>query len=278
MAKFHIRSLLFLVFTTMLFLSGCGDNQSSPTGSATFNLQWQNKGTSVGKTVGATATDICSEYGIQTVTARFIDGNGVSKASGSFACSAHQGTITGIPAASNYRVAMEGLSGSTGTTVAWRGEKSGVSITANTNTPVNDVVMNFVGSVASVKLSTQGPVAAGSIKGVEVTVTLPTGVTLKADANGVPNAGVVVVSGVAPSGSSMAAKYTPAAGSTPGNVKVSIANSTGFGVGECVTITGDIASGIVPTPAQFILSGFTAFDVYGAGMSGVSAAVGLVLK
>lgn len=277
MPLFHIRLLLLPVLLVSLIIAGCGNEQSSPTGSATFNLQWQKPDTYVGKSVGA-AADVCSDYGVQTITASFVDGNGISQASGSFACSDHQGLISGIPVANNYKVVMEGLSGSTGSSVAWRGEKTGVAISANVNTPVSSIVMNFIGSIATVKLSTQGTVAAGSIKGVEVTVTLPAGVTLKADANGIPNAGVVVVSGVAPGGSSLVAKYTPISGSTPGSVTISIANSTGFGAGEFVTITGDITSGLTPATSQFTLSGLAIFDGYGAGISGVSSSSNLTLQ
>jgi hypothetical protein len=269
-----IRTLLFSFLIVFLILGGCGGTQSPPTGSASFNLQWETPQIA-GKTVGA-AADICSDYGIQTITVTFLDGNGVSRASNNWACTAHQGKVTGIPAASNYTVRIEGLLA--GSAVGWRGERAGVSIAADFDTPVSSVSMNYIGTSATMKLSTQGTAAAGSIKGLEVTVTLPAGVTLKADAGGIPNTGVVALSGVVPVGASMAAKYTPAIGATSGTVKISIASSTGFGVGEFVTITGDLASRTVPVSSPFALSDFTAFDGNGTALGGVSSTMGLVLQ
>jgi hypothetical protein len=391
MTRYRMRFLLFLAHMTLLILAGCGDNQSTPTGSATFKLQWEKPETSVAKTVGAAAADICSDYGVQTITASFIDGNGTAQASGSFACSAHQGVVSGIPAASNYKVRIEGMP-ATGSSVVWRGEKTGVVIAANTDNPVGTVTMNYVGSTdttaptiagstpasgsssvpvsspmnitfsepmapstingTTVTLSSLGgeqvagtisydtatwratftsdaPLANGTsyrltvntgakdqsgkglsvpytcdfttvaaaavvhskailklsalgagailINGVEITMTLPAGVTLAADASGIPNTGAVAVSGGVPSGASMTAKYIPAAGTTPGKVTLSIASTTGFWTGEFVTITADIASGTVPVAPQFILSDFTAFDNFGAAVSGINATVGLEL-
>jgi len=277
MATTHFHSLLFTALLTLLILSGCGENQSSPTGSASFNLQWEKPDSYVGKMVGAASADICSDYGIQTITASFIDGNGASRASGSFACSAHQGTVTGIPVASNYKVIIEGLSAA-GSTVAWRGEKTGVAISANVDNPVGDVTMNYVGTRATLKLSTNGAIAAGSIFGMQITVALPAGVTIKADAGGIPNAGVVSFSGGVASGASALAKYNPAAGSTPGNVTMAIISNTGFGTGEIVTISCDVASGTLPVSSQFALSGVTVFDANRSEISEVGFTVGLTLQ
>jgi hypothetical protein len=278
MSRFHIRLQLLTALMSLLILAGCGNNQATPTGSATFNLQWDKSDTYVGRMVGAAAADICSDYGIQTITASFIDGNGISRASGSFACSAHQGIVTGIPVASNYRVRIEGLSAA-GSTVAWRGEKTGVAIAANVDNPVGDVTMKYVGTMAILKLSTKGTIAAGSIFGMQFTVALPAGVTIKADASGKPDTGVVSFSGgVASGASALATKYTSAAGSTPGNVTIAIISNTGFGTGEIVTIICEVVSGTVPVSSQFALSGVTVFDATSSEISGVSFTTGLTLQ
>ena len=277
MTMSQMRSLLLTAIMTLFIPAGCGNNPSSPTGSATFNLQWEKPDSYVGRMVGAPVDDICSDYGIQTITASFIDGNGASRASGSFACSAHQGTVTGIPVASNYKVIIEGLSAA-GSTVAWRGEKTGIAISANVDNPVGDVTMNYVGTKATLKLSTKGAVAAGSIFGMQITIALPAGVTIKADASGIPNAGVVSFSGGVASGASAVAKYNPAAGSAPGNVTMAIISTTGFGTGEFVTIICDVASGTVPVSSQFALSGVTVFDAERIEISGVSFTAGLTLQ
>jgi hypothetical protein len=276
MAMTQINSLLLTALLTLLILSGCGDNQSSPTGSATFNLLWEKPDSSVGRMAGAAATDICSDYGIQTITASFIDGNGTSRASGSFACSAHQGTVTGIPVASNYKVIIEGVLAA-GSTVAWRGEKAGVAIAANVDNPVGDVTMNYVGTKATLKLSTNGTIAAGSIFGMQITVAFPPGVTIKADASGIPNAGVVSFFGGVANGASAEVKYNPAAGTTPGTITMAIISNIGFGTGETVTINCDVASGTMPVSTQFALSGITVFDATSSDISGVGFTAGLTL-
>jgi hypothetical protein len=387
---FHIH-ILILVLLSLLLLTACSGSEQTEYSSATFNLQWEKPAAYAVKTVNAAAPDICSDYGLQTITASFIDNSGTTRASANWACSDHQGIVSGIPVASNYSLRIEGAL-SSGTAVVWRGEKSGVDIVANVVNSVGTVTMNYIGSVntsplkvsstipvtgsssvaitaapsivfsdsmapstinnstitltsggtfvagtvsygaatktatftpttslsnsatyvltvttaakdqsgrglataftstfttiaavanptqAVLTLSTQGAVAAATIAGVELTITLPTGVTLKADANGTPNAGVVSVSGVAPNTATMVAKYFPAAGATPGSVAISLASSTEFNAGEFVTVTGDIASGTVPLVSQFATSGFTAFDGTGAALSGISAAVGMVLR
>lgn len=130
------------------------------------------------------------------------------------------------------------------------------------------------GGSAVVKLSTVGTLSPGIlIGGLQETFTLPAGVTLRADfSNGQPLAGVVTASGVAATGSLVSARYVPAAGATPGAVTVALITSSGFGVGEFVTINCDLAAGVnVPTPSQFVLNDFSRIvDLNGAGITGLT--------
>lgn len=95
-------------------------------------------------------------------------------------------------------------------------------------------------TVANVKLSTAG--AGSSLSGVQVTVTLPDGVTVKAT-DGIPDAGVVKISGVAPANATLGAHYVPATATTPGQIMVLVASTVSFPAGEFATITCDVAAG-----------------------------------
>lgn len=144
MQLFIVRIFLVTIATSLLF--GCSSEQSPSYGNASFSLQWDNPATSLGKSVGALASDICTDYGVDTIKATFIDGAGATRASGSWSCSSHQGTVTGIPAASNYKVVMEGLI--TTTAVGWRGELTGVDIRGNTTNSIGTITMVYIGGGA----------------------------------------------------------------------------------------------------------------------------------
>lgn len=76
----------------------------------------------------------------------------------------------------------------------------------------------------------------------------------------VVNQGVVTVSGVAAAAGGTTiniATYTPATATAPAQVRVVLANSAGFGLGEFLTINCDIAGG-VPTSADFTVPAFSA--------------------
>jgi len=120
-----------------------------------------------------------------------------------------------------------------------------------------------------VKLSTSGPVGA-QIGGVDVTLTIPAGVTIKS-ANNPPetDAGTVVASGQAAQKSLAIATYT--AGS-PGSVHIVLVNSSqnGFSVGEFATLTCDLASGANPAASDFTIQSSLVGDLNGAAITGVS--------
>lgn len=132
----------------------------------------------------------------------------------------------------------------------------------------------------SIKISTQGTLPSGAqIGGISVTLILPAGVTVKAtsDPNNpsvlVTDAGVVAPSGVAAISSSVLATYTAATASVAGNVNIQIAQSAGFAVGEFVTVHCDVIAGQTSTPANFSLSNFSAVDLNGTPLGGLTAVV-----
>ncbi len=126
-------------------------------------------------------------------------------------------------------------------------------------------------TTAEVKLISQG---AGMIHGIDVTVELPAGVTVKAtpDATNpsvmVTDTGVVTASGAAAANTNTIATYE----ATPsGVVDIHLANAAGFAPGEFVTIVCDIAVGSFPVATDFNVTGFSAVDGNGVAIVGMTA-------
>lgn len=123
------------------------------------------------------------------------------------------------------------------------------------------------------KLRTAG--ASGTIGGIDVTVNLPAGVTVKADANtGETASGAVSISGSAAVGSNKlsSAKFTPASGGNPARLKIILINTSGFGQGgEFVTIRFDLTGESLPAPTAFSVTGFAATDLSASPLSGINA-------
>ncbi|MBI4746293.1 MAG: Ig-like domain-containing protein [Deltaproteobacteria bacterium] len=92
----------------------------------------------------APVTDICSNYGIDSISGTvYNQSNTVIATGGPWACSAHTGTIYNIPPGSNLRIAIKGtVSGA----VVWQGEKTGVTINAGQDTNVGTITMTYIGS------------------------------------------------------------------------------------------------------------------------------------
>ena len=131
-------------------------------------------------------------------------------------------------------------------------------------------------TTAVVTIMSQG--TSTQIYGVNVTVVLPAGVTVKATPDSanpavqVTNAGVVAASGAAAgANTSTIATYTAATATASGQVMVQVANAAGFGTGEFVTVNCDIAAGSFPKATDFSATGLTAVDSNGASIAGLTA-------
>jgi len=136
-------------------------------------------------------------------------------------------------------------------------------------------------TTATLKLLSQGP-AGTKIRGVEVTVVLPPGVTVKSTSLPATDPGVVVLSGATATAAFTAANagllnptsiYTPATATAPGTVKILIPSAADFDLGEYVTVNAVIAAGSFPVAADFALTGFSAVDLNGAVIPGVSSSI-----
>lgn len=116
-------------------------------------------------------------------------------------------------------------------------------------------------TTATLKLSTStsGTLAPDAMSGIQISVILPAGVTVKANTGGSVQDGVVSVSGVAAPGMAQSL-YTPASGATPGKLTIVVASNAGFGPGEFATVICDIAAGSYPTAGDFPLADFMPVD------------------
>src|SRR3990172_461793 len=125
------NTIYLLVFLLSLSLSSCGSGEHSntaDTGSASFGLSFEQASapSTMQLAPSAAPTDICSSYGIDSISGTvYNSSNTVIATGGPWACADHTGTIYNIPAGSNLKIAIKGtVSGS----VVWQGETTGASI------------------------------------------------------------------------------------------------------------------------------------------------------
>ncbi|MFZ4859605.1 MAG: hypothetical protein ACOYL3_24800 [Desulfuromonadaceae bacterium] len=130
-----------------------------------------------------------------------------------------------------------------------RNNKTGVTDPTTTN------IVKIVGKQVVVKLATAGTIPSGnSIKGMQFEVNLPTGVSVKSNANGVyPDS--LSLSGVALSATD---KYI--LGNVTGSKVVINVTSGGFATGEFATLLCDVADNVT-TPASGSFSISTGYKV-----------------
>lgn len=125
-------------------------------------------------------------------------------------------------------------------------------------------------TTASVRIMTNGTLPSGTrIGGIEVTLDLPDGVSVRATADSqnpgvlVTDQGVVTVAG---SNTTALGTYT----TNPNRVTLQVANADGFGTGEFVTVTCDIASDTSVTASGFGVGGLVAVDLNGTRIAGLT--------
>ncbi|NTW99971.1 MAG: hypothetical protein HGB35_08635, partial [Geobacteraceae bacterium] len=132
--------------------------------------------------------------------------------------------------------------------------KTGITNPADTN------LVAIGARKAIVKISTTTPTGSlpsgRSIKGVSFNITLPAGITVKTDSNGIMSS-YLSTSGVVPSGTSLIV------GNLSGDTAtVGMTTSTGVGLGEFATLTCDVAYyAALPQVSSFVVSDVSAFDL-----------------
>lgn len=127
------------------------------------------------------------------------------------------------------------------------------------------------------KMATSG--AASTIAGIDVTVSLPDGVTVAANSvTGEVTNGVVTPSGVAAvtipgTQNAITAMFVPASSGVPGQLHIVMANVPGFGQGEFATVQFDLATGTsLPAANAFSVTSFLAKGLDAVDLSGITAA------
>jgi hypothetical protein len=129
-------------------------------------------------------------------------------------------------------------------------------------------------STYAMKASLQGLLAPGaSIGSIDLTLTLPPGVTVPADGNGQALDGVVTPSG-AGAGSLAVARFTPADASQRARIRILLINAKGIPPGECVTVQCDVAAGSTPALSEFSWSALAVTDGDSKTLRGLSAVLG----
>ena len=96
------------------------------------------------RAAAATSADICTDYGIIFINVNLLNSSDEAVATGSWSCSAHEGTIYDVPAGTGYIIKITGTV--SGGTIAWRGEMSGVVVTAGETTPAGVIALAYEGT------------------------------------------------------------------------------------------------------------------------------------
>jgi len=136
---------LILLMLMLLFLScGRSHDNTTETGTINFTLEWarppQMSATSA---LRAPSPDVCVDYGITTITATVSDSASNELASASWNCSAHAGSMPGVPVGFNLQFQIEGKDA--GGVVLWRGQKTQINLTADQPFSTGAVTMTYIG-------------------------------------------------------------------------------------------------------------------------------------
>src|SRR3989338_1191928 len=151
-----------ILFTFILIICGCGSDtttsQSADTnkGDIAFTLKWETSNnipsTLAGEGKGegglpelSYAPIDCSALSVLTVIANVYDESQTYLVNGGpWDCTAHSGTITGISAGDSRKLTIYGKDSSD--RIIYRGQATGVTITANQTTNAGSITMSAVGS------------------------------------------------------------------------------------------------------------------------------------
>lgn len=139
--RYYIHCILIL-----FLLTACGSSNphvSPGSGAIAFNLELSHPITA-SRHVAAAPADICIDYDIMFINANVVNSSGEEVAASDWSCSAHEGTIEGVPSGSGYTVRITGTA--TGGTTAWRGEKTGVSVATGETTTAGTITMVYTGN------------------------------------------------------------------------------------------------------------------------------------
>lgn len=124
----------------LIIISSCSDTQySSPeTGSIAFDIEWKNAPTiqSALRTAKQATID-CDAVSVATVRFDIYDENNSFLVGDSWPCYYHQGTVDGAPVGSNRKLVV--LGEDDGGIIQYRGEVTGITVTAGQTTNVGSI-------------------------------------------------------------------------------------------------------------------------------------------
>lgn len=122
---------------------------------------------------------------------------------------------------------------------------------------------------AVIYLSTEGTPSSQPLYGVEVTLSIPSGVTVATDSTGTTSDGVVTATGAAAGATAVTGHYSSASRA----IQIEVANATnGFGTGQFATVICGINKGYSPKASDFSTSNFVVSDKNGVPITGLSIA------
>jgi len=125
-----LRALLFMVIPFLIVACSSGSTSDTATGSIAFQLTWDASAvTSVHRAPPAGA-DVCDWYQINTINVTIYNSSNAQIKSNSWPCSAHGGSLTGIPVGT-VSVTINGMVGGNSD---WSGQATGIDVTANQTT------------------------------------------------------------------------------------------------------------------------------------------------
>lgn len=142
--------------------------------------------------------------------------------------------------------------------------QTGLTSIASTN------LGNAGGATATYKLGILGDIGANAVKGIQLELVLPAGVTIRHDvSSGRPFDGIVTAASSA-SSSYVDSKYTASANT----LTIGFIIGSGIGAGNFIAFTCDVSPGVaVPPSTAFTVQGVKAVDSYGVQMQGVTVSM-----
>lgn len=178
----------------------------------------------------------------------------------------YNGSIAAVLAAMTYDLTAGTTLGQITGTQFQAALKKFLASSGNT-TGVTDInatnLVNAGGGTLTLKLSTAGTLPAGaSVSGVQATITLPPGVTIRVGnfVDYEAASSVVFASGAFANAQYMSGHYVPASGSSPATLTVALAQATGSSLGEFLTVVCDMPVGAAYSASNFSLSSFNVVD------------------
>ncbi len=153
--------VLFLLISAMLVSCGSDRGSSADTGAISFSLVWDESSRSISPSASifkAPAPDVCVEYGLATVSAKAYNSSNAVIASASWPCSAHAGSVPGVPTGANIWFQLDGIDAADA--VLWRGEKTGITLNSGQTVNTGPITMVYIGNdTANPTISSQTPTA-----------------------------------------------------------------------------------------------------------------------